>query len=129
MAAEHSLWRTDARGHNERTQSVDDSTPRTTERAPVPLPRGEERPKGGDDTPRAIYQQDLVQYRARMKAWRELRELVRRRSYQVRFEDMVPFEDFSRALDEFDRARQEAFVAETWTTAWKNWMELPEGGR
>lgn len=72
-----------------------------------------------DETPRAIHREDLAQFRARVHAYRALKEAIGA-CYQIRFEDYVRFEDFSAALDEYDRAKQENFIAETWQQAWAN---------
>lgn len=62
-----------------------------------------------DETPRAIHREDLAQFRARVKAYRALKELVGP-CYQIRFEDYVRFQDFSLALDEYEESKHAEFV-------------------
>ncbi len=55
-----------------------------------------------DETPRAIYRQDLAMFRARVKAFQTLWEGE---------EPPVSFPTFSAALDVYDQAKHEEYLA------------------
>ncbi len=67
-----------------------------------------------DATPRAIYREDLQVYRAKVKAYRELQDLVGPCDQIRRFTDYIRFEHFSDVIDTFLSAREEEFVNAAW---------------